>query len=293
LLLRSYVVIAIGLRAAVAVADPPTDPPPPDPGDAVAPGAPPLAPPPAPSPATPAAAPPTAPQWGRTLPLVELDPYPEALVDRPITLLPGMTELSGAYGLSSTTEKTLGHGTPDLAASHSFGSFELAADLGQNASLSAVIPTGGFPEAVVIGANLGAPQPDNSLHVGQFVDVEHKVHVAPGQCAVFFAAGASYNENRLVDNSSQLVWTHVLVASGDAELELQLLPTLALDVGVSVQWAVESSQQLDRTWYFGAGATLIATIGHSWDFYASGGLSDLETNRLPFLAFGFAKRWGG
>lgn len=279
--LRSYVVIGIGLHAAGAVADPP----PPDPGDAVAPGAPPLA------PSLPA--PPTAPQWGRTLPLVELDPYPEALVDRPITLLPGMTEVSAAYELSSTTEKALGHRTPDLAASHSFGSFELAADLGQDASLSAVIPTGGIPAAVVIGANSGAPQPDNSLHLGQFVEVEHKVHVAPARCALFFAAGASYNENRLVDNSAELVWTHVVVASGDAELELQLLPTLALDVGVSVQWAVESSQQLDRTWYFGAGATLMATIGHSWDLYASGGVSDLETNRLPFLAFGFAKRWGG
>lgn len=287
-LLLSYVVIGVGLHAAVAVADPPDDPPPPDPGDAVAPGAPPLAPPPAPSPAAPA-----APQWGRTVPLVELDPYPEALVDRPITLLAGMTEVGGAYELSSTTLKTLGHQTPDLSVSHSFGSFELAADLGEYASLAAVIPTGNFPAAIVIGANSGAPQKDNSLHLGQFVNLEHKVYAAPGACALFFVASASYNENRVVDNTLQLVWTHVLVASADAELELQLLPTLAFDVGISAGWAVESSQQLDRVLLFDAGATLMATVGHSWDIYANGGLSDLETYRLPFLSFGFAKRWGG
>jgi hypothetical protein len=204
-----------------------------------------------------------------------------------------MTEVSAAYELASTSEKPLSRRTPDLAASHSFGSFELAADLGQNATLSVTIPTGGFPAAIVIGADSGAPQNDNSLHEGQFVDLEHKLYVAPGACALFFAAGASYNENRLVDASFQLVWTHVTVASGDAELELQLLPTLSLDIGVSVQWAVESTQSLDRTWFIGAGASLMATLGHSWDVFANGGLSDLATNRLPFLAFGFVKRWGG
>jgi hypothetical protein len=252
---------------------------------AIAPDAPPLAPPPARS------APPPAP--GRTLPLVELEQYPEALVDRPLTLLAGMTEVSAAYDLASTTGKPLSHRTPDLAASHSFGSFELAADLGQNATLSVTIPTGGFPAAIVIGADSGAPQQDDSLHEGQFVDLEHKLYVAPGACALFFAAGASYNENRIVDTSTELVWTHVIVASGDAELELQLLPTLALDIGVSAEWAVESSQQLDRTWFINGGASLIATLSHSWDVYANAGLSDLETNRLPYLAFGFAKRWGG
>ena len=284
----SCVVIGVGLHAAVAIADPPNDPPPPDPGDAVAPGAFPLAPPSAPSPTTP-----PPPQRGLVLPLLELEPYPEGLVDRPITLLPGMTQVSVAYEFRSTTLKPLSNRTPDIGVSHAFDAFEIAAGLGQDAALSVAIPTGAFPAVIEFGANSGAPQPDNSLHLGQFVDIEHKLHVAPGACALFFALGASYNENRLVDPFYQLVWTHVVVGSGDAELELQLLPTLSLDVGMSFEWAAESSQQLDRTFVVSGSASLLATFAHSWDVYASGAIADLSLTRLPYLAFGFAKRWGG
>jgi len=90
-LLLSFLVLGVGLRSARADDDPP----PPDPGTAVAPDAPPLAPSPPASTSPPPATP--APQWGATLPPIQLDPYPEALVDRPLTLLPGMTELDVGY----------------------------------------------------------------------------------------------------------------------------------------------------------------------------------------------------
>ena len=285
-LLLSFLVLGVGLRSAQADDDPP----PPDPGTAVAPDAPPLAPLPPASSSPPPAAP--APQWGATLPPIQLDPYPEALVDRPLTLLPGMTEVSASYDMASTTDDSFNHRTPDIGARHAFETFEVRANLGTLGSLSAAIPTGGFPAVVVIGGESGAPQPDHTMHLGQFVDVEHKIHVAPGSFAIFLAAGASYNENRLHDPFAVLTWTHVLVASADGELELQLLPTLALDVGLSFQWAAESSQDLTRTTVFDANASLMATVGHSWDLYFDGGLGDVGTSNLPFLSFGFAKRWG-
>lgn len=76
------------------------------------------------------------------------------------------------------------------------------------------------------------------------------------------------------------------------ELELQLLPVLALDVGLSFEWAAESSQDLSRTTELNANASLMATLGHSWDLFVDGGFGDVGTSNLPFLAFGFAKRWG-
>jgi hypothetical protein len=110
--------------------------------------------------------------------------------------------------------------------------------------------------------------------------------------AVFVALGAGYNENRIVNNSNMLVWTHVLVTSPHVELELQLLPTLVLDVGLTYQIPVASSDELHPTSTLNASALLMATIAHSWDVYASGAVSDLGTYRLPYIAFGFAKRWG-
>jgi hypothetical protein len=266
------------------------DPPPPDPGDAVAPGAPPLAPLPPPASTPPATAP--APQWGTTLPLVQLDPYPEAYVDRPITLLPGMTELSAAYEFSSYVQETLGHRTPDLSVRHSFGPVELTADLGEYAVLSAAIPTGSFPAVIVIGADSGVPQRDDSLHVGQFAELEHKVHLSPKQCALFFDLGAGYNENRIVNTSQVLEWTHAVIASLDATLELQLLPTVNLALGVGYSVPVTSSEDVHLISSLNAGATLTATFAHSWDIYANGGATNLVDYRLPFLSFGFAKRWG-
>jgi len=285
-LLLSFLVLGVGLRSAQADDDPP----PPDPGTAVAPDAPPLAPlPPAsssPPPATP------APPWGATLPPIQLDPYPEALVDRPLTLLPGMTELDVGYQLSSTSIATLGHRTPDVGVRHSFGPVELDADLGEYAALEVEIPTGAFPEVVVIGAESGVPQQDDSLHVAQFIDLQHKVHVSPNQCALFFHLGVGYSENRLVNPSYVLEWTHVLIVSFGATLEVQLLPTLALSVGLGYAFPTDASDDIHPISSLNAGATLTLNVAHTWDFLANGGATNLADYRLPFLTFGLAKRWG-
>jgi len=276
-----FVVAGASAWSAVAFADPP----PPDPAGAVDPSAPPLAPL-APPSSTPPAALPTP------LALAEAEPYPEMLVDRPLTLFAGMTSLGAAYEFKSTTTKVFTNQTPDVGVTHSFGDFELSVNVGTYATLSADIPLGANA-AVVLGAESGVPQADNSLHVDQYADLEYKAPLVPSACAVFFAVGASYNENRLVDPSAMLVWTHVFVGSADGEFELQVLPTVALDVGLAFTLPFGASDGLVTRSYVSATGTLMTTVAHSWDLYASGAVIDLGTNRLPFLSFGFAKRWGG
>jgi hypothetical protein len=93
------------------------------------------------------------------------DEYPDAVVDRPLNLLPGMTAVYVSEEVTSTVTGTLDHREPDLILAHGFGPVEIAAELGQYAELHASLTTHGIPESIEIYALSGVPQADDSLQL--------------------------------------------------------------------------------------------------------------------------------
>jgi hypothetical protein len=220
------------------------------------------------------------------------DEYPQAVVDRPLNLLPGMTALYLDEELSSTPGDTFGHRTPDLTVAHGFGPVEVAAELGEYAELHASLTTHGIPESIEIYALSGAPQKDDSLHVAQGVVIGQRDHVIPGQLALAGGVGFVLSENRLRDANGVLGWSQVASAFVNARVEVQLLPQLTLTVGASggAPIAQSAGPRYERSVSGGGG--LILTLA-TWDIFASGGVSFVADDHLPYLSAGFSKRWGG
>jgi hypothetical protein len=217
--------------------------------------------------------------------------YPTTVVDRPLVLLPGMTELDIDAQFSSTTMQTFGNGTPDLEVLHAFGPVEIAADLGEYAALHVSFATHTFPETVEIYGLTGVPQHDGSLHVAQGALVGQRFHLVPGRLAAVGVVGLTVSENHLPDTSGMLLWSQVLAGFANARIEVQLADQVALTAGLSVDLPLARSGGPNFGSSLAAGGGLIVTLG-PWDIYANAGVDDLTYLRLPYLTAGFSKRWG-
>jgi hypothetical protein len=219
------------------------------------------------------------------------DSYPQTVVDRPLVLLPGMTELFVDEQLSSTTTQNLGNRTPDLEVVHAFGPIEIMADLGEYAELHVSLATHTMPETVEIYGLTGVSQKDGSLHEAQGAYAGQRFHLLPGLLAAVGGIGFTVSENRLRDSTGMLSWSQVLEGFANARVEVQLARLLALTAGISGEVPLVHFGGPDFVSSLAAGGGFILTLG-TWDIYAYVGLQDLTDRRLLYLTAGFSKRWG-
>jgi hypothetical protein len=219
------------------------------------------------------------------------DEYPDAVVDRPLNLLPGMTAVYVSEEVTSTVTGTLDHREPDLILAHGFGPVEIAAELGQYAELHASLTTHGIPESIEIYALSGVPQADDSLHVAQGASVGQRLHLVPGQLALAGGFGFVLSENRYRTETGTLGWSNVVSGFVDARVEVQLLPQLALTAGMSGGAPIAHSAGPSYVRSTSGGGGFIITL-HTWDIYANGGVSVVTDHWMPYVNAGFSKRWG-
>jgi hypothetical protein len=215
------------------------------------------------------------------------EPYPDAVVDRPVLLNPGMTEVDAEEGFGSTTDGAFRTHQFSVEADHQFGPVQLDAFVGYNAALELEFDTYAIPAAVYIEALSGAPQSDNTLHESQSIGVEHKAFVAPHVFSLRFGAGIELNEDRNFAGA----WRRLLVAAIGATGEVQLAPALTLLVGGSLAVPVERTGPDTSSFTIGAG--LIVTIASDWDVFAHAGFNDVTTStKFPYADVGITRRFG-
>jgi len=213
--------------------------------------------------------------------------YPEAYVDRPIILFPGMTQLEVDEQARSTTTATLSNTTPDVYVRHSVGSIELAADLGYDAVVQASFDTRSEIGVFVVRAVSGAPQIDHSLHEAQAAELQQKWHLVPGRLAAFVELGVSLSENRLPLQSGTLTWSHAVDSFVVGQAQLQVTSKLAVLLGAEYDHPSDQSASPHFVSSADALTSLVLALG-SWDLYANFNVDDLGDQRLLYLEAGFA-----
>jgi hypothetical protein len=217
------------------------------------------------------------------------EPYPDQVVDRPLVLPSGVTEVGASEAVQSSTTSTFDGHQFDLFASHGFGPVEVDAVLAFDASLTFNVALPGIPAEVYVGAETGAPQNNGHLFESQSIGAAYKLVVAPELFAATFSAGASVAESRDRDLIGVLRWSNAVFVGPSASGTVQLAPFLALRAAVSFDVPVETHDTTARS-ELGIDAELIATISNRWDFFATAGLSDLTDTHLPYLVGGLVYR---
>ena len=217
--------------------------------------------------------------------------YPEAVVDRPLVLLSGMTALDAVIRLESTVSKSLGDRAYDVAIAHAFGPVEITAELGKYAAVHVALATHSFADLVDVYGLAGATQPDGSLHVAQGARAAHKLHLIPGLLALRAELGVTVSENRYRDYMNALVSSQVVGGFADAALEVQLTPGFVVIGGLSGSTPLASFNGTYSS-TVSAGGGLILTLTETWDVYAHTGVIDLANTHLPYVEAGFEERWG-
>jgi hypothetical protein len=216
--------------------------------------------------------------------------YPDELVDRPLVMLSGMTQLAIAGALHDHDVARFVDHTPDVFAAHAFGPVEIDAGFGQGASLAVAIATGGFPDAIVIGAQTSAPATDKTMFVSQHVSADHKLVMMPHQLAFVVGAGGSYNEEHV--HAPGLQWVRVVAVAVSAQARVQLASTLAVYADANIDYPVTVSNQLQSQALFRARAGISLTIANTWELYTTGTVSDNNGTAVFGLGAGVEKRFG-
>ena len=215
--------------------------------------------------------------------------YPDALVDRPLLLLPGMTSIDAGYALRSHDQLRFLDYTPDLDVAHAIGPVEIHASVGGTASLGVAVPAG-FLDAIVIGAETTPRSADDTMYVSQFIEAEHKLHVVPQSLAFIVGLGAGLDEEHI--RAPGLKWVRVVDASAYAQIEIQLASILALYSDASIGIPVAASDGLQFKNTFGVRAGLSLTLAHSWDLFTTAALAATNDNSSYSLGAGVEKRFG-
>jgi hypothetical protein len=216
--------------------------------------------------------------------------YPDELVDRPLLLLPGMTEIGAGYALHSHDQLRFLDYAPDLSVAHSFGPLQIDAQIGGDAALAIEIPLGRFPDALVVGASTSPRAADETMFVSQFVEAEHKFHIAPQSIAFVVSLGAAYSEEHI--RVPGLRWVGIAGGVASAEIEIQLASVVAFYGGgsIGIPIAASNGQQFEAT--FGVRGGVSLTLAHSWDLFASAALGADQARTSYSLGGGVEKRFG-
>jgi hypothetical protein len=216
--------------------------------------------------------------------------YPDELVDRPLVLLTGMTEVAVSTGLHDHDVPRLVADTPDVSIDHAFGPIAVEASFGPGAALAIAIPTGRFPDAVVIGASTSAVAPDKTVYVHEYLSAEHKFVAVPHGLAFVVGAGGLYDEERI--HVPGLQWVRVAGVGVTSQIEIQLASSVALYGGAGISIPVVASTHVEFQPGFDARAGVSVTIASSWDLFATGTLAGASGTVTLGIGAGVAKRFG-
>jgi hypothetical protein len=215
------------------------------------------------------------------------DPYPDAIVDRPLLLNPGMTEVDAIEGFGSTTDGTFRTHQFAIEADHRFGPVQIDAFLGYNAAIELEFDTYAIPAVVYVQAITGAWHTDNTLHESQTIGVDHKFFLAPQVFSLQFGAGVGLNEDRDFAGA----WRRLLTAGIGATGEIQLAPYLAFLANASLAVPVERTGPDSSS--LAIGAALEVTIASDWDVFVQAGFDDVTTStKFPYANVGITRRFG-
>jgi hypothetical protein len=234
----------------------------------------------------------------------EIPMYPTEITDRPIVLLPGMTELDidfefrthvytviDAMGNATLRRTSFGEErTPAVAVAHAFGGIEVTGELGQGAFANVRLDLG-IPVIVGAGASMGPLRADGGYSYAQNVSVSYKLFVAPRRFAVFTEAAVGLNERRDVYATGERLTGVELFANAFAQAEVQLTSQLGIYAGAGVGGPIAESS-LDTQTTLGARTEVLFAF-HRWDFYSDFELGNITRGHpSTFLSLGFAHRWG-
>jgi hypothetical protein len=215
------------------------------------------------------------------------DPYPDAVVDRPVLLNPGMTEVDATEGFGSTTDGTFRTHQLSLEADHKFGPIQIDAFLGYDAAIELEFDTYAIPAVVYIQALTGPWHTDNTLHEAQAIGVKHKLFLAPQVFSLVFDAGVALNEDRDFVGA----WQRQLVAGIGATAEVQLAPSLTFFASASLGVPVDRTGPDASS--FSIAAALEVTIASDWDVFVQAGFDNITTStKFPYADVGITRRFG-
>jgi len=230
--------------------------------------------------------------------------YPAAVVDRPILLLPGMTELDISLDLptyTSTTVDAMGNTTTsrtslgsrralDVNVMHAVGTVELTAGVLLTtydfAHLDATIETD--PSGA---ASIGLSYYYNGVDrvYTQTAGYAYKWLVEPGRLALYGAVGFSASEISSMPKMAAPSTGRIIEPYASGAAALQLTPNLAVGEHVELDVPVSTAGRSATT---SLGELTELTLGlQRWDFYAQFAIQNLTNTRLPFAAAGFTHRW--
>ncbi|HEY5950189.1 MAG TPA: hypothetical protein VIV40_32055 [Kofleriaceae bacterium] len=227
--------------------------------------------------------------------------YPFEVVDRPLVLPPGVTELAMSYqrhtfvdhsaqSFNQAMTTRVSRGTPDFSIAHAFSRAEVGLGIGQLGYAWVSLDTQGAPSRVTVSGAFSAPQADARYYARQSLSVTHKLWVEPGQAALLGGANVEVEEVRVFDERDVLVEDVVLGTSVNAALQAQVARRFALVFGGAVYVPLAQSA-LDVQPQLAAGGGLSIAF-ESWDLSASGSLANVTHDVVTALSIGIRKRFG-
>jgi hypothetical protein len=228
--------------------------------------------------------------------------YPFELVDRPLVLPPGVTELGVAYERRSfvaTTPREYGSvmteratvSTPDLSLAHAFSRAEIGIGIGQRVYGWVAVDRQSFPKLVQLSAGFSAPQSDGRYAHTQSLTAEHKLWVEESRAALIGIANLSVAEVSGYNPTGLRVSGAMLVTAGDLILRVQVVSRFALSFGAGSALPLAQSAKLDARAVIGGSSSMLIAF-HSWDIIASGSVANVTDDMATCLGVGIRKRWG-
>lgn len=224
------------------------------------------------------------------------DSYPQIVVDRPLVLLPDMTEAdlgvdfpTYRVGLSSHTALGDYHDVV-VGLHHAFGPVQLGVELADNVA-GPLITTG--PRAMIgpgaLDIDVGLRIPNNASGLDHeyraAVRYTYKAIVVPSALALYTNTGVELDEFGTAYTSGDLIDAY---AGGG--VEIQLAPELMASASGSV--AVPLDGVMDGRTLFNAGGQVRYVIDR-FDVYGNLWVYDLAQTRLPYAGIGVVARFGG
>jgi hypothetical protein len=228
--------------------------------------------------------------------------YPFEVVDRPLVLPPGVTELGVSYQrrtFVNTTPDQYGYvmpgrtssSTPDFDLAHAFSRAELGIGIGQLVYGWVSLDTQGVPERMQFSASGAVPQPDGRYGYVQRLSATHKLWVEPRRAALVASGMVQAEEFRTYGENRSLVTGELIAAGVSLALRVQPAQKFALSFGGSTLTPLATSLPFElHSVFSGSAGALIAF--DTWDITVDGALANLSADVVTFVSFGFRKRWG-
>lgn len=220
------------------------------------------------------------------------DGYPVELVDRPVVLPDGATELDVGWDFRTYVQNGMRTGftdnaDPDISVSHAIGPVWGGIGVAHDGYAWVDVDLGG--PALAFGATFSAPQQDDSYSYSQHAGVIYKRAVVPDTLAAYGSATAYLAELRGPPMSPS---GHVISIDPRAGLELQVDPHWAVTVASELYVPVQYSSGFTERVSLATTAQVLFAIDR-WDFYINGSLYDItRSGPSTFVSLGFTKRWG-